>query len=81
LEKEVSVLAAQRRKERENPSASGSESSPELQMAPVDFEIIVPAVIERLDQLEALVAQIQALRVRLAARQPIHICWKEQRKS
>jgi hypothetical protein len=50
-------------------------------MAPVDFEIIVPAVIERLDQLEALVAQIQSLRVRLAARQPIHICWKEQRKS
>jgi hypothetical protein len=81
LEKEVGVLATKRRKEREKPSASEGESPPAPQVPPVNFEIIVPAVIERVDQLEALVAQIQALRVRLAARQPVHICWKEQTKS
>jgi hypothetical protein len=80
LEKEVGVLAAQRRKERENPASDGG-NPPEPAPAPVEAEIIVPAVIERVDQLEALVAQIQALRVRLAARQPVHICWKEQPKS
>jgi hypothetical protein len=77
LEKEVGVLAAARRKEREKPPGDGNGSPAE----PVDAEIVVPAVIERVDQLEALVAQIQALRVRLAARQPVHIRWKEQTKS
>jgi hypothetical protein len=76
LKKEVGILAAQRRKKRENRASDGG-NPPD----PVEVEIIVPAVIERVDQLEALVAQIQALRVRLAARQPVHICWKEQTKS
>ncbi len=77
LDKELGVLAAKRRDEREKPPEEGNGNTRE----PVDAEIIVPAVIERVDQLEALVAQIQALRVRLAARQPVHICWKEQTKS
>ena len=76
LEKEVHVLAVKRRKEREKPPGEGNGSPKEL----VDAEIVVPAVIERVDQLEAIVAQIQALRVRLAACQPVHIRWKEQTK-
>jgi Family of unknown function (DUF6079) len=78
LEIEVDVMAAKRRKEREEPPKPGGGTPTE---PPVDIEITVPAVIERADQLEMLVAQIQALRGRLAARQPVRIHWKEQTKS
>jgi hypothetical protein len=81
LETEVGVMAAKRRKEREEPPKPGDGTPPEPPAEPVDAEIVVPAIIERVDQLEALVAQIQALRVRLAARQPVRIHWKEQTKS
>jgi hypothetical protein len=80
LEKEVDVLAAKRRKEREKPPEHGNGNPPEPPPESVDAEIVVPAVIEHVDQLEAIVAQIRALRVRLAARQPVHIRWKEQPK-
>jgi hypothetical protein len=81
LETEVGVMAAKRRRERQEPPKPPDGGPPEPLPEPLDTEIVVPAVIDSVDQLEALVAQIQALRLRLAARQSVRIRWKEQKRS
>ena len=43
-----------------------------------EAEFTVPAQFDRVEQLDVLIAQIQTLRARLAARQPVRILWEER---
>ena len=72
LEKSVAMTADQRRLERD------SESSVAIDLAePVDELMAVPAVFTTVEQIDALIRQLQQLRAKLASRQSLRIRWKQ----
>jgi hypothetical protein len=78
LEKTISSRVAQRRKDQQK-EAEEEGGTPPNDVPPLfEAEFAVPAQFDRVEQLEVLIAQLQTLRARLAARQPVRILWKER---
>jgi hypothetical protein len=77
LEKQVATRADQSRKAREQVPPGVTGGPAEERLEPADLTIAVPPVLESVEQLEGLIKQLQQLRARLIARQPVRITWKQ----
>ncbi len=75
LEKQVATRAELNRKARRAAPPGGGPPEPRLE--PADLTVAVPLVFESVEQVEALIKQLQQLRARLAANQPVRITWKQ----
>ena len=78
LETQISNRAAQRRQEREKPEEPGSVTQPEPPAEIFEANVAIPAVFDKVEQLEMLIGQLQGFRARIAARQPVRIHFKER---
>lgn len=78
LERTIAARVAQRRKDQQETAEPDGENPPDDLPPLFEAEFAVPAQFDRVEQLEVLIAQLQTLRARLAARQPVRILWKER---
>jgi hypothetical protein len=78
LETQIGNRAAQRRQEREKPEEPGSTTQPTPAADIFEANVAIPSVFDKVEQLEMLIGQLQAFRVRIAARQPVRIHFKER---
>jgi hypothetical protein len=78
LEGQIFAQASQRRKDREKPQESSEGAPPEPTVEIFDTDVAVPAVFNKVEQLDTVVGQLQGFRPRIAARQPVRIHFKER---
>lgn len=79
LEAEISTRASQRRNEREKPEKPGDDAPPPEPPTEVfETNVAVPAIFDKVEQIDMLVGQLHGFRPRIAARQRVRIHFKER---